>query len=185
MKIKDLEPVKPDNSDDPRRELFLKLLLENQMRIHAYILALVPNYADADDILQQTSSLMWRKFDDFKPGTNFTSWGIRIAHYEIMGYRKRRNRDKLVFGDDFLEDMIPIVEQENKNTDGKIEALRQCVKKLGMRGRELVKLRYYEGMKAKEMSSRTGLTVAVIYKSLARINGHLLSCIERTIRRIG
>lgn len=165
--------------------MFLGLLLESQVNIHAYILSLVPNYADADDILQQTFTLMWEKFDDFEIGTNFVSWGVRIAHFRILEYWKKRKKDEVVFGNDFVHEMVPMIEAEDKHTSDRIEALKRCLKKLSDRARELVKLRYHDGMRVKDMSNRMGLTVPNIYKSLARINGTLLACVERVVKQVG
>ncbi len=58
-----------------RGERFMRLLLANQQRIYGLILALVPNWNDADDIMQETSAVMWAKFDDYEAGTDFAAWG--------------------------------------------------------------------------------------------------------------
>jgi RNA polymerase sigma-70 factor (ECF subfamily) len=52
---------------------FLGLLVPNQRRIQAFILTLVPNVADAEDIYQETLSEMWNKFDSFEVGTDFVA----------------------------------------------------------------------------------------------------------------
>ena len=64
-------------------EAFLQLLTANQSRIMGFILAMVPNRSVADDILQETTLLMWEKFKNFQDGTNFTAWGISIAKNKI------------------------------------------------------------------------------------------------------
>ena len=43
---------------------FLQLLLNNQMRIYAFILSLVRNYDDADDLMQDTANTMWQKYSE-------------------------------------------------------------------------------------------------------------------------
>jgi RNA polymerase sigma-70 factor (ECF subfamily) len=76
--------------DNKNNKLFLKLLLDNQSRIHAYILSLVPNYADADDILQTVSELMWSRLTSLSRGQ--ISWAGRCvyAHFEVLAFEKRR-----------------------------------------------------------------------------------------------
>ena len=66
---------------------FLRLLMANQKRIYAFILATVPNRQDADDLFQETVLLMWSKFDDFQRGTSFVAWGITVAKYQILSVR--------------------------------------------------------------------------------------------------
>lgn len=52
------------------------MLLNNQMRIYAFILSLVHNYEDADDLMQETANTMWQKYPDCQPIKDFLSWGI-------------------------------------------------------------------------------------------------------------
>lgn len=61
----------PPASQD--EEEFTRLLVQNQKRIMGLILALVPNGPDADDILQETCAVLWRRFVEFEPGTNFST----------------------------------------------------------------------------------------------------------------
>ncbi len=54
------------DSNNKKTKIFLSLLMANQRRINSYILSVVPNFSDADDIMQETISVMWRKFDRFE-----------------------------------------------------------------------------------------------------------------------
>jgi len=47
-------------SANPRE--FIRLLMENERRIYAYIRTLIGNNADAEDVLQETSITLWDKF---------------------------------------------------------------------------------------------------------------------------
>ncbi len=44
-----------------------------------YVAALVPNVADAEDIVQQTALALWEKFDAYDPSQPFTPWAWRFA----------------------------------------------------------------------------------------------------------
>lgn len=57
---------KPTNE---QMQVFVKLLTIHQARIRGYILSLVPNFNDAEDIMQETSRTMWDQFSDFEPGS--------------------------------------------------------------------------------------------------------------------
>ncbi|MHC5160788.1 MAG: sigma factor, partial [Planctomycetota bacterium] len=90
------------DSNQNKTEEFLSLLMSNQRRINSYVLSLVPNMNDADDIMQETITVLWRKFDEFQVGTNFASWGMKVAFYCVLDFRKKKAKDKLVFSDDLL-----------------------------------------------------------------------------------
>src|SRR5690606_9661712 len=84
-------------------EQFVRLLASHERRIYAYILSLVPNWADADEIFQETNVRLWRDFAEFEPGTNFAAWAIRVAYYQVLTWRKRAARDQLIFDDDMVQ----------------------------------------------------------------------------------
>src|SRR5262245_8265994 len=98
-------PAMVDGSDEDlrgdldREEQFLQLFLANERRIYAFILALVPVWSDADDLLQETSAVLWRKLDEFQPGSDFVAWALKIARFEVLNYRKRQSRDRGLFSD--------------------------------------------------------------------------------------
>ncbi len=166
-------------------EMFLKLLLSNETRIYSYILTLVPNYTNADEIMQETSGIMWRKFHDFKPGTNFVSWGIRIAHYQILDFRRQQSKAKVIYDNGLFERIAPITEEKNKQHNKRIDALRHCLAKLKEQQLKLIQLRYSEGIKPKDISDRLGLSIHSVYKSLSRIHGQLSLCVKKVLATEG
>lgn len=90
-------------SIDESRRQFVRLLTQHQRRVYGYILKLVVNWNDADEILQETNLRLWEEFDRFEPGTDFAAWGIRVAHYQILTWRKKRDRSRLVFDEQAIQ----------------------------------------------------------------------------------
>ena len=91
---------------------FMSLLVPNQKKIYAFIRYLVPNRTHADDILQDTLTEMWNKFDDYQDGTNFISWGLAIAKYKVLTFvRKKRS-----FNIHFNEKTISLLQNEATST---------------------------------------------------------------------
>ncbi len=68
--------------DQDKRTLeFLRLFVQHQQEIYAYILTLVPHIHDADDLFQEGTAVMWKKFDQFESGTNFAAWGVKVMRF--------------------------------------------------------------------------------------------------------
>ena len=84
-------------SIDESRRQFVRLLTQHQRRVYGYILTMVVNWNDADEILQETNLRLWEEFDRFEPGTDFAAWAIRVAYYQVLTWRKKRDRSRLVF----------------------------------------------------------------------------------------
>jgi len=82
---------------------FVRLMTEHQGRLFAYIFSLLGNTDAANDVLQEVNVVLWRDSREFRPGSNFKAWAFRVAHFQVMAWRQRQIRDRLVFEDDLLE----------------------------------------------------------------------------------
>ena len=52
---------------------------QSQPLIAAFISSLVPDFHDADDILQNVAVVTVRKYEQFDPNRSFVAWAIGIA----------------------------------------------------------------------------------------------------------
>ena len=92
-------------ADGQRHDEFVRLLVKNQRRLHGFILTLLPQADDAEDVLQEASAVAWRKFDQYTSGTDFVSWVCTIARYEVLRYRSRQQPAHLIFDDSLVESL--------------------------------------------------------------------------------
>jgi len=164
-----------------RTKLFFSLFMANQKRIYTYILMLISNAVDADDIMQDTATVMWQKFADFKAGTNFGMWGVRIAHNKILDYRKKKQHSRVHFSETRFRLFAEHAEASIKRVDERLEALRHCLDKLKSSDRRLIELHYERGVTVRSVAERAGRSVQGLYKVMARIHNGLLKCINRRL----
>lgn len=170
-------------SEDSKTNEFLRLLMANQKRIYAFILGMVPNHEDVEDLFQETVLVMWSKFDGFTRGTSFTAWGIAIAKYQILGVRKRFSRRNLQFSQAALELLQKDSDYFIEQIDSRMQALRGCIRKLNQRDFELIRMRYEDEIAVKTIAERLGRSVQSVYKRMAHIHDVLVQCVRRTISR--
>ena len=163
-------------------ETFTRLLLQNQRRIAGLIFSLVPRGADADDVMQETCAVMWRKFGEFQPGTDFGAWALRIARFQVMGYYNRQRRAQARLSYETIEAIADTLAEARWETSERAEALRTCVGQLKEREFVLVQRRYAAEESVDEIASHLGSTVDAIYKALARLHVRLLACVNSKLR---
>ena len=174
------------NSNNKKTKVFLSLLMANQRRFNSYILSVVPNFSDADDIMQETISVMWRKFDGFEVGTDFANWGLKVAYYCILDYRKKKGKSRLVFNEDIFRQIHDVSKEERQGeTDERIRFLRHCIEKLRTADQRFLKARYELNYSAKSLAGQLDRSVQYVYKHLARIHHTLNRCIKRSSREEG
>ncbi len=164
-----------------RIELFVQLIGLHQYKIHRYLLSLVPNSHDADDLFQQTNLFLWREFDRFEEGTNFVGWACAVAYHEVLAWRKSRSRERLVFSDDFLSAVSSQFDSASEQIELRSQALGQCVEKLPKHHRELIQLRYGENGQVEVIAERVGRTTEAVYRMLSRIRHALYDCVDQTL----
>ncbi len=168
-------------------ELFFQLFIANQQRLYAYILASVHNFSDADDILQETAAVLWRRFSEFEEGTSFIAWGISIARNLILKHFNERKRSRLQFDNELLSQLADLTLQDTDSNQ--IQALKkafhECFGRLSENNRNILQLRYQDGMKIKDIANKTQKPVPGMYKAVARIHDALQRCIDVVLSQQG
>src|SRR5438477_9299247 len=170
------ETRKPHDETESRKRL-MALMTRHQRQIFSYIYVLVPNRADAEDLLQETSLVICEKFHEFREGTDFVAWACQIAYWRIRYSRQKFARSKVVFDQDILEVVAKTAGELAGELDDRHEALAQCLQRLHPRDRDMLIARYEPGGSAQEAARRSGRTLTTAYKALARLRKLLLDCV--------
>lgn len=166
---------------------FMSFLIPNQRQIHGFILLLVANRTDADDILQDTLAEMWNKFHEYEEGTNFVSWGLTIAKYKVYQFIRKNKSHRLYFDHQILE----LLQQESASKQGRhtfqetLDVLKECVSKLQSKEKEMLQMRYEQNLTFEGIAAQSGVSVPAIFKALGRIHARLARCIDLTLRLRG
>ena len=168
----------PGKRPEPSFE-FVQLLTTHQSRMFAYILSLLGNRTQAEDVMQETNAVLWRKAHEFKLGTNFGAWMLRVAYFQVMAHRRKITRDRLVFDDDFLADIADDAQQQTERYEENQRLLVDCIGKLNERYQKLIRRRYTEGATLKSMASQSDQSESSIKQALVRARNALVECVKR------
>ena len=163
----------------PESDDFVRLMTEHQGRLFGYILSLLGDPDPANDVLQETNVVLWRDSREFRPGTNFKAWAFRVAHFQVMAYRQRQIRDRLVFEDDLLEVLAFGAREADESYDARQRMLTGCLEKLAAPQREMVRRRYAEGHSLQALADERGMTANAVTQALFRIRQSLMHCVAR------
>ncbi len=169
------------HKDDAKANEFMKLMVPNQRRILSFIAHLVPQKNDAEDIYQETLAEMWKKFDEFLPGTDFDKWGITIARFKIFNFRRKTSKSKVHFSEDVIEIIQKESDKQSRYIDDCLDVLQRCVKKLSGRQLQYLRMHYEEGLSCRKIASQIGITHQAISKTMNRIHAALVKCVRLTL----
>ncbi len=162
-------------------EYFMTLYTESQRKIYIYIASLLPDLTDADDLFQETSMVLWRKFSEFQPGTSFIAWAYRIAFNLVKRYYAQQHRSRLVFDAALLEILKEDARVVSEQLDTNRQAVLECLQRLRPQDRDLIRRRYEKGATVAMISQVIGRPVEGIYKALQRIHKTLYLCVKRKL----
>lgn len=170
------------NGDSQNRtQEFVALWTTNSRRVFAFVLTLLPSWTDAEDVLQETAALLWLRFDQYQPGSDFVAWASRVAYLKVMEHRRGKKR-LVCFSDSLVDTLDDLVCQESASLNNRAVALVDCMKRLPLRDRELIALRYAPGATVKSAAAGANRSVDATYKALNRIHDQLLDCIQQSFR---
>lgn len=165
-------------SFDDSRKLFVRLLTQHERRVYGYILKMVVNWSDADEILQETNVRLWEEFDRFEPGTDFAAWAIRVAHYQVLTWRKKRDRSRLVFGERAVQALADEQDRPGVSEDVRQAALAACLQRLSVNNRDLISRCYAGTSTIHDVAIQLGRSTQSVYKAVQRVRVSLQKCIE-------
>lgn len=163
-----------------KRDLFLKVFLRNESYLFNFILTLVPNYSDAEDLLQETASTLWSKFDTYEQGTSFVAWACQIARYKVLNYYRTKKKE-LKLDEDMLDTLSEASDKASRAFNERKAALSICLKKLQPTDQKLLQMRYYNRISIPEISEKIRRPTNTLYKRMSAIYRLLQGCVTKTV----
>ena len=169
----------PTSNDDESK--FITLFVQHQSSVRSFITTIVPVGVDADEILQDASLTMWRKFDQFVEGTSFRNWAFQIAKFTAFNHIRRVKRERLVFESSLVELIAQDIERFDSALDARRAALKHCRSKLSQKDATMLVGCYETKSTIDQYAKSVSRTPNAVYKHLDRVRKGLLSCINKVV----
>ena len=168
-------------SERARAEAFLAFHMQNHNRISAFVHTLVLSWQDAEEIVQDTLVVMWRKFDEFDPRTSFFAWAARVAQFEVLNFRRKNRHRIMIFDEKILESLASTALEQMDDMELHRAELEKCIQKLSERDRELLRVRYETGGDIQSAADAMQRSTGHVQRVLRKIRSGLLRCIHMGI----
>jgi RNA polymerase sigma-70 factor (ECF subfamily) len=160
----------------------VQLLLHERLRIVATAVAIVRDVHAADDVFQQVvlSGLIHRAH--IRDGDHLLAWALRTVRHRAIDLARRKQLRPL------STEVLDLLEADWGDPAGvgcpdQVEALRRCMGKLGEPARDLLKMKYFDGLTAVVIARRLRRTADAVYQNLSRLHRALRDCVEREMDR--
>ena len=174
---KDFVPI---SSDD-----FAALYSQCHVNLLRYVMSLLPNRTQAEDVVQETARALWKKAKDYNPEQPFWPWAKKFAYFEVLRHRKRQ----AIRGKYFTETLIETLAAEHDEAEPVLEEQRavlgQCLERLDGKARELVVCRYDRNQTLDSIAREHGRSANSLYLMMHRIRKKLVECVNRRMHPEG
>lgn len=168
----------PASSSDHER--FMRLFVAHDPQIYRVVLVLVPQQADARDIVQETAVALWQHFSEYDPSRPFINWACGFARIEVRRFLRKAQR-RTMLSEKAVETLMAGEETGPDFYEERERYLEGCKANLPREHRYMLDGYYVDNENVEALARRHGRSVESIYKTLQRIRHALLECIERKL----
>jgi RNA polymerase sigma-70 factor (ECF subfamily) len=164
---------------DHRR--FLQHFVANERLLTGYLLAATADFHEAQDLLQEVSVALWESFDRYDASRPFHSWALGVARHKVLDWRERKGRRDRLLSLDALEAVEHAGIEDEAVLAERRPLLQQCLETLPAHLRELVDLRYGDGLHLDEVADRLQKSVGAVQMIFVRVRRALRDCVDRKL----
>ena len=162
------------------RNKFEVVLRTENKKIFNYLLKILRNREDAEDLLQEVFISFYKKMDNVNEKT-YIPYLFRTAYHKSLNLIKSRKK-KEKFSQHY-EDLENIASFEDKiESDDKSELIRKCIRKLPEKQAFILEMQFYQKMSYKEIAELLSTTPSAIDSKLVRAKKKLKKIILQEMK---
>lgn len=163
-------------------EVFGEIIKRYKNKINRYIARLINQYAEAEDLTQETFIKAYENLASFNPKLKFSSWLFRIAHNLSVNFIKKNYKYKIssLEKNTYLSNILAsqenilelIIKQESD------EAVTTNLSRLALKYREPLQLYYLDGKSYLEIADILHISINSVGPTIIRAKVRLKKIME-------
>lgn len=178
---------------DGDQQAFGELLERYEESIYYMLLKMVNNAEDAADLSIEAFGKAFKKIHQYTPDYAFSTWLFKIATNNCIDFiRKKKLKmsssasDSNIEFENFLEELpsMTLDPEEKIINNQKNDLVRDIVKKLNIRYRKLVELRYFDELSYEEIAAELDIPIGTVKAQLFRARELLFNILKSRQNRI-
>ncbi len=162
------------------RNKFELVLHSENKKIFNYLLKILRNREDAEDLLQEVFISFYKKMDNVNEKT-YIPYLFRTAYHKSLNLIKaRKKREKF---SQHYEDLENVASYEDKiESNNKSELIRKCMRKLPEKQAFILEMQFYQKMSYKQIAEMLSTTPSAIDSKLVRAKKKLKKIILQEMK---
>lgn len=159
-----------------------QLFVKHQSGIKAFILSLLPDFAEADDVLQEAFLVVTRKAREFNLESNFMAWVLTITRFKVLEAFRRRKKTDDVLSPELIETLSASAPEDGFGEE-RLAAVRLCLEKLSPHMQEVLRLRYFAEHGPGKIAQLLSWTTNSVNVALSNARKLMYECVGRRLEK--
>ena len=169
--------IEPSSTDEIQHTAKVQgLFLQYQAAVRGFVLAMIPDFSLADDVMQETFLVVTKKGASFEIGTSFPAWVKTIARFKALEAIRARKFETL--SEEVWEALGAEPHEFEECSDARISLLRGCLDQLAPQARRSIDYRYQNEHMPPQIAGLMGCTVQSVNVTLSRARAFLRECVQ-------
>ena len=154
------------------------LFARHHVRVYRFILRLVGNEAQAEDLISEVFLDVWRQAASFEARSAVSTWLLGMARFKALSSLRKRTDEALD------EDAAATIADPSDDPEMAVQAkdrgdmMRRCLAALSPEHREIIDLAYYHEKSIEETAQIVGIPVATVKTRMFYARKHLSSMLS-------
>ena len=160
---------------------FMAQFVRAERPIRALLLVATGDLDLVDDLMQNVAVALWMKWPEYNPEHPFRAWALGVTRIEVLRWRRSAARNRTVLNMQMIDQLVDAADRAAGKADQRLGLLAQCLDEVQADAREVLNLKYADGMRARQIAEEVGKTVGAVEMIISRTRRALRKCIQRKL----
>ncbi len=151
---------------------FKELVLLFQPSIHRFCFNYIKNDNDAEELTQNIFIKVFHNIKNFKGESKFKTWLYRIAINQCADLYNKKKKQAKIKQDMFAQRGEIGIKDNHENSLALTDNIDKCLNQMPQDQKEILILRFFEGLKVKEISETLDISLSAAKMRLSRAVEH-------------
>ena len=139
----------------------------------------------SEDAYQDMLARVFENDSIFEGPQHVRDWSWKVLRNRCYEFIRQQKYKAALLDESILELVDAELEQrDTADMPARVDALHNCIEELSEKSRQIIRLRYFDGLAGTRVAEKLGRKPETVYKSLQRIYVTLAQCIERKMTAV-
>lgn len=153
-------------------------LLSHRVPLTLRLVPVVHSVQAAEDIFQDVVIKALARAAEFQNLEHLLAWARVAARNQAIDHVRSTQRRAVLALDDQVLEKLAADAEAMPDLEERVAALAECLRQLPEKSRQVVQLRYAQGLDGATLAQQLGDRIGAIYQRLTRIHQALRRCVE-------